>query len=35
LAHLPSREIAAELAKRGVKISHRTVQRAMERFQIE
>jgi DNA invertase Pin-like site-specific DNA recombinase len=35
LAHLSSREIAAELAKRGVKLSYRTVQRAMERLQIE
>ena len=35
LAHLSSREIAAELARRGVKISYRTVQRAMERLQIE
>jgi len=32
LAHFSSREIAAELAKRGIKISYRTVQRAMERL---
>jgi len=30
-----SREIAAELAKRGVKISYRTGQGAMERLKIE
>jgi DNA invertase Pin-like site-specific DNA recombinase len=35
LAHLPSREIAAELARRGVKVSYRTVQRAMARLQVE
>jgi hypothetical protein len=35
LAHLSSREIAAELAKRGHKISYRTVQRALARLKVE
>jgi hypothetical protein len=34
LSHLSSREITAELAKRGHKVSYRTVQRMLEHLEV-